>query len=383
MSSPNKIALNLISALSANVQKPQNFWQNENCSCLCFSTIYTSRCLSPIARNLELSLYYSWYVFGFLAIKSYWIFSKKKKTEVWPMERRTTFQGLSDVPFQLRWREQKCTLWNQHLHQTVHCTILPNTGTFSSWVTVWFLTGSLCWLVDSPPQSKVPLFLLFPLTAHVTNTPCIRQQPNEHYLPPCPIVESVLNLNNHEYLNFCANISFSVYMGDIEGVSREFSDRSPHKFYFSQWLKFRWETRQSDIHFSSPTLESVYWQVARCQQWPRWLDHHRGQVVKIVDKYPDKYTLWALSFTEGMRQTQEKHCPGPEPMTDTKYHVHTSQRMPPLWFKHHVGLHLCGRWTFLLYVYFRKCALHGYKFLHHNLKRLRDIVVIQAGVRAD
>ena len=42
--------------------------------CSWYWEIYTSRCLSPIAKNLELSLYYSWYVFGFLAIKSSWIF---------------------------------------------------------------------------------------------------------------------------------------------------------------------------------------------------------------------------------------------------------------------------------------------------------------------
>ena len=43
-------------------------------TCSWYWEIYTSRCLSPIAKNLELSLYYSWYVFGFLAIKSSWIF---------------------------------------------------------------------------------------------------------------------------------------------------------------------------------------------------------------------------------------------------------------------------------------------------------------------
>ena len=31
--------------------------------------IYTSRCLSPIAKNLDLSLYYSWYVFWILGDK--------------------------------------------------------------------------------------------------------------------------------------------------------------------------------------------------------------------------------------------------------------------------------------------------------------------------
>ena len=76
--------------------------------CSWYWEIYTSRCLSPIAKNLELSLYYSWYVFGFLAIKSSWILNLESLRSAHIVAQSISCGGVSVLVKSWRWSVKIC-----------------------------------------------------------------------------------------------------------------------------------------------------------------------------------------------------------------------------------------------------------------------------------